>query len=152
MHAVQTTTVGYATNSIKNTELVHETLEPKTVTEIQPVHVLLGIFGFIIIMLLIIVMKRRKKSISLKVRDEQGQTSHGNTAQSESSNMNDHRGYDTISEQFLDQPYQSLEIHYAEIDESLQLSMLNAPNPPNSLPGRRKRRKKKRTLINRSKL
>lgn len=138
MHAVQTTTVGYATNSIKKTELVHETLEPKTTTEIQPEDVLLGIFGFIIIMLLIIVMKLRKKSISLKVRDEQGQTSHGNTAQSESSNINDHRDYDTISEQFLDQPYQSLEVHYAEIDESLHSSNLNASNSPNSVTGGQK--------------
>lgn len=139
MYTVQTTTVGFSTNSIKNTDLEHVTLEPITIIAIQPVHLLLGLFGFIFLFLIIIAMKRRKKSFSLKGQAEQGQTSHGDTAQGGSSSVNNHGSYNNISEQIIDHPYRSLEVHYDEIDESLQLSIFNAPNPPNSLTGRQKR-------------
>lgn len=139
MYTVQTTTEGFSTDSIKNTELEHVTLEPITIIAIQPVHLLLGLFGFIFLFLIIIVMMRRKKSFSLKGQAEQGQTSHGNTAQGGSSSVNNHGSYNNISEQFIDHPYRSLEVHYAEIDESLQLSILNAPKSPNSLTDRQRK-------------
>lgn len=125
---MQSTTVGFATYSIKNTELVHVTLEPITIIAIQPLHLLLGICGFIIFFLFIIIMKRRKEFINLKGQRAKRQSSDDNAAQGESSDINDHRCYDDVSEQFIDHPYRSIEVHYAEIDESLQLSILDAPN------------------------
>ena len=107
-------------NSEKN--IVSVTFKPESKNEFHAMYMLVGVGTLISLFLFIIVIQLCKKSKSSQNRNVSQQSSHDVAFHSGTSIHDNRIGYNCIPEQLKDNSYRSLEAHYAEINDSLDLS------------------------------
>lgn len=111
------------TNSEKN--IVSVTFKPESKSEFHTMYMLV-VFGTLIsLFLFIIIIQLCKRSKSSQKRNVNQQSSHDTALHSGPSIHENRIGYNCITEQFKDNSYRSLEVHYAEIDESVEFGVSN---------------------------
>lgn len=99
--------------------------KPESKNEFQAMYMLVGIGALISLFLFIIVIQLCRKSSSSKTRNISRQSSDDTTLNSGSLNQGNLRGYNVISEQFKEHTYRPFDVHYAEINENVEMHIPN---------------------------